>query len=213
MDVCLTEFAKLVPVWYDIYKDGEYYQEYCRLMDRLPQRADRTKHLGKNDLLRILRWGGDYWRFGRRFKHLNKLQDVWGKTGEAYRSEDPETAIRSLLDLKHWGLTYASKTLMFMDPWKYVALDRHIRRGLNRCLPSICDGRGKPERNSQARGYLKFLEVCRYLQDNVTAPAPLPDCNGRWRLADIQQAVFQFTKDKNCIVPNGHNPTPASSAR
>ena len=62
------------------------------------------------------------------------------------------------------------------------------------------------------RGYSSFLGTCQYLQDRLYAlGTPPPDhggsypnfpsaLNGRWLLADIQQAIFQFTKEDHFIV-------------
>ena len=217
MDVCLSKFAEMVPEWYERYKNdqnGGYYLGYCSLMNRLPQKA-KSLPLDKQDLLEILEWGRDQRTKGG--FQTNQPAYVQKQTGEAFSHSSPENAYLAVRRLANWGLTYASKTLMFMAPDTYVALDRkHMRRGLRQLIGRISDGRGKYELNSQVRGYLKFLGVCRNLQDELKTPPPVhsqnypnfpKDPSGRWLLAEIQQAVFQFTKEGNSIVPC--NTTPA----
>ena len=82
-----------------------------------------------------------------------------------------------------------------MNPSEYVALDQRIRTGLKQVLPAIRDA----DRTSMVRGYLEFLNICRELQENVKETGPGPQ--GEWRLADIQQAVFQFSIERGVIVP------------
>ena len=93
---------------------------------------------------------------------------------------------------------------MFMDPRRYVALDSNILK----CMEAILHG-------SSQESYLQFIDICRTLQKQVYAldvPAPVhgaefpnipKEPDGKWLLADIQQAVFEFAredKDNNRIV-------------
>lgn len=101
---------------------------------------------------------------------------------------------------------------MFMNPESYVALDKtHMRKRL-KCLHQSIRRIRDGDRNSMLKGYLKFLDICRHLQNKVyeleiPPHDPGPDYpnyprnhDGRWLLADIQQAIFQFCKEGNRIV-------------
>jgi hypothetical protein len=161
-------------------------------LERLPAKSARQGYLDLEDLCDIARWGGNQHGVIQRLCTRNSQSDVQAKTGEAFRYlGTPERAIGAVLDLKHWGLTYASKTLMFMAPSSYVALDRYrMQPALQGVLPRIWE-----YRSSMVRGYLDFLEICRTLK--VTArPGP----NGEWLLADIQSAVFQFASEGGMMV-------------
>ena len=195
MEICLEEFAKAIPGWYENYKLSKYWHGYCELLDNLPAKAARYGHLGLEDLYAIAVWGGSQHGIKQRLKSHNTDWEVRAKTAEAIRYfEQPKWAIGAVLDLEHWGLTYASKTLLFMNPKSYVALDRWIRTGLEHVLPTIRDA----DRASTIRGYLAFLDICRELQANIQKIGPGPQ--GEWRLGDIQQAVFQFAQSGGVIT-------------
>ena len=88
---------------------------------------------------------------------------------------------------------------MFMNPDKYAILDRtNIHNALKAILPAIQDGNGPAYRKSQAALYVKFLKHCSDLQHQVKGPGPGP--NGEWRIADIQQALFQYAQQGGKIV-------------
>ena len=99
--------------------------------------------------------------------------------------------------LKHWGVAYGSKTLTFMRPQDYAILDRWIRRALAPVLPEITDGR----LGSVVRGYVAYLDCCRALQHKVAAPPPLSTAKGRWRIADVGQALFEFARSGGVVQP------------
>lgn len=195
MEIRLEDFATVIPGWYEKYKLSDYWSGYFELLDYLPAKAARLGHLDLEDLCAIAVWGGNQNGIKQRLCKHNTESEVQAKTADAIRYfGNPALALGSVLDLKHWGLTYGSKTLLFMNPDHHVALDRWIRRGLNKVLPPIRDG----DRPSMLRGYVTFLDVCRQIQRDVkeTGPGPLGD----WRLADIQQAVFQFSQEHGVMV-------------
>jgi len=196
MKVSLNEFAQVLPDWYKKYTHSKYFQGYRELLDRLPAKASRQGYLDLEDLCDIARWGGNTHGVMKQLCDHNSQSDVQAKTGEAFRYlERPEWAIGAILDLNYWGLTYGSKTLLFMAPSKYVALDGYrIRPALKEVLPPIRDG----DRRSMVRGYLEFLRICRTLKD-ATGPGP----HGEWLLADIQSAVFQFASEGGTMAPEG----------
>jgi hypothetical protein len=139
------------------------------------------------DLCDIADWGGNQHGVKQSLQKDNTPSDVREITGKALHNlANPAKAIDAILELNHWGLTYGSKTLMFMNPREHVALDSRIRASLRQVLPPIHDGRA-----SQVRGYVAFLAICRTLKSSVKEPGPGP--KGEWLLADIQSAVFQFS--------------------
>ena len=195
--VHLSRFALAVPEYYNQFKDtSKYYEGYCNLMNLFPEKAKQYGYLDMGDLCDIAIWGGNDYGVMQNLCGKNSPDQVKAATRTAYRhigNGDAGQALRAVLDLYGWGLTYGSKTLMFMNPDEYVALDSHIRNALNN-FEEIRKFRYENE-NSAVRGYLKFLEICRYLQSQVKADPPFPGPGGRWRLADIQQAIFQFSKE------------------
>ena len=197
MEISLDEFALDLPEWYEKYTQSSYFSGYCYLLGCLPLKAARFGHLDLEDLCAIADWGGNQRGIKQRLRKHNTQWEVQAKTSEAIRYfYKPKWAIGAVLDLEHWGLTYASKTLLFMDPSNYAALDGWIRTGLKQLLPPIREA----DRASMIRGYLAFLEICRKLQDGVRITGPGPQ--GEWRVADIQQAVFQFAQKGGIVV--GH---------
>ena len=101
---------------------------------------------------------------------------------------------------------------MFMEPESYVALDgRHMRPILGALIGVARDGRSPGDIRSQLQVYVRFLDICHDIRQQVIAPLPIhdsvaypnfpEDSERRWVLADIQQAIFQFTKEGNAIIP------------
>lgn len=217
-EFCLCQFAELAYEYYREYKVGKFYEGrltksrkhipgYKELMGRLPAKARRGRGLDKRDLLDILKWGADQ-RTRKKFED-NKCSFVREQTRKAYCCSDSRQAFLEITKLTGWGLTYGSKTLMFMNPEKYAALDRkNMAPKLQKIIGSFGDGS-----DSQTQSYLKFLKVCREIQSKLTADLMTSkervatftnDSKGRPRLADIQQAIFQCTQEDHCIVPCSH---------
>ena len=187
--ITLDRFAAVVPGWYTEYMDSKYYQGYLKLLEDLPKKVESLGYLEIEDLCRIADWGGNQHGVKQNLCRHNTPSLVQAKTKEAIgHYKDPGRAIEAVMDLQKWGLTYGSKTLMFMIPSDYAILDGHIRRALAQFLPSIRDG----DRVSMVRGYTVFLEICAGLQREVRGP--VPGTQAEWRTADIQQAVFQFAQ-------------------
>ncbi len=208
MYMTLDQFGPEVPKWYEKYQNKcGYYPGYCCLLERLPKKAKRLGHLELEDLQDIADWGGNQHNVRKNLTEGNKPSDVRKRTGEAILCfDDPRRAILAVTRLHGWNLTYGSKTLMFMNPWKYVALDSHIREGLQPYFSNI----GIGQYSAPGIAYPAFLAICRDLQCKVNTPVPdpgpaypnyPPNPNGPWLLADIQQAIFEFARDGNCIVP------------
>lgn len=193
----LQEFASVLPQWYNDFKtSNKYYKGYIELLGRLPGKAKRLGHLEIEDLSAIADWGGNTNGVKQRMRSSNTPDEVQKRTAEASLHFDkPSQAIGAILELNQWGLSYGSKTLMFMNTDEFAILDSWIRKCLREVLPSTRDG----DRNSTIKGYSKFIEHCRDLQRLVAVPGPGP--NAEWRIADIQQALFQYAQTGGVIVP------------
>ena len=188
MQKSLDEFAIVLPEWYEAMIRSKYGEGYVDLLERLPAKVRRDGYLDIQDLSDIADWGGNQRGIKQRMKRRNTPQEVRQATAKAFQHlHEPGQAIRTIMELKSWGLTYGSKTLTFMDPTKHAMLDSWVRRTL-RDLPPIYDG----DQNSMARGYVAFLDIYRTLQLKV-GPA-------KWSLADIGQGVFHFGR-----CGRGHN--------
>jgi hypothetical protein len=84
---------------------------------------------------------------------------------------DPVKALSSLHPIKGWGMTYASKTLRFIRPQDYPALDSVLQGGIT-------------------KSYTELISICRKVQELASVPGPRPD--GSWGIADVEMALFQF---------------------
>lgn len=181
--------------WHQRYELSRWYRGYQALLAELPSKAKQFGFLELDDLLAIAKWGGNQHGVSARLMAKNSESDVRDKTAEAIRYfHKPKFAIGALLDLDGWGLTYASKTLMFMNPDQYGALDSNMRRGLKAVIGRMWDG----DRGSLIRGYLRFLDWCEMLRNATPRPGPGP--GGTWRMADAQSAVFQFCDEGGSVV-------------
>jgi len=196
MTVSSDDFARVLPTWYERYKLSHYFDGYRDLLVSLPLKAARCGCLDIEDLCLIADWGGNQHGVKQQLVRNNSPSYAQAKTGEAFRFiQNPARALEAVLGLKNWGLTYGSKTLMFMKPSEYGALDgARMRPALNQVLPPIRDG----DRNSMVRGYVEFLNFCRRLRSTIEELSPRQ--LDKWLLADIQSAVFQFTFEGGVIL-------------
>ena len=195
MQMSLTEFALVLPDWYDKFTtSNKYYNsEYARLLEQLSLKAGHCGYLELNDLRAIADWGGNQHGRKRLVSENNTDEEVRAKTAQAIRVIDnPQKAIESILGLKQWGLSYGSKTLAFVKP-SHAMLDEQMCNSLQQVLPPIHDV------NSSVRGYTAFLKHCTYLQGKVDARCP--ETEDQWRFLDIGQALFQFAQNGGVIVP------------
>lgn len=187
----LVEFSSQALKWYEQYTQSSYFVTYVKLEQRLSQKAMDKGYLEVVDLADIADWGGNQRGIKQRVQRGNSGDQVKQATTEAIRKLDsPSNALRAVLSINQWGLTYASKTLRFVCPRDYPALDQKLRKAINKTLlPTIYDG----NINSMVRGYLRFLELCRKIKHQVSVPGPRSA--GEWFIADIEMAVFQFVWD------------------
>ena len=184
----LDEFALVVPEWYERYKEcSDYYCGYVELLERLPDKVKCYGHLDMQDLCDIAIWGGNQHGRKQQLERYNTGEEVRTQTGETFlRLYNPTLALGAIRKLNQWGLSYGSKTLMFMDPYGYAILDRRIRE----CF--------KPPIPETRNGYVDFLAKLEKLRPNVPGSRPETQC--KWRIADIQQAMFQYAKSGGVII-------------
>ena len=105
--------------------------------------------------------------------------------------------MRAIAGMKHWGVAYGSKTLTFMRPADYGILDSWIRRALTHVMPPITDGNTR----SVVKGYVRYLDFCRQVQQNISGRPPYADAYGRWRIAEIGQGLFEFARSGGVLLP------------
>jgi len=125
---------------------------------------------------RVMRWG----RGDRNVSRV--LAQGIGMTtlvADAYTeavNNGPASGLAVLEPIDYLGIPFASKLLRFLLPDAAVILDSVMRENL-----------GYPE---SPRGYQTLLAECRSLLDHVRdQPYPLQE-NGRWRICDIEAAIY-----------------------
>ena len=194
----LNEFCSDLPEWYEASRHNEYWDGWRELLARLPAKADEMGYFDIRDLGDIADWGGNQHGVKQRMEASNTPDQVKRATSLAIgQLGDPAGAMRAIAGVKHWGVAYGSKTLTFMRPADYGILDSWIRRALVLVIPTIADGNA----SSVVKGYVSYLACCQALQRNVSAPPPAPAANGRWRIADIGQGLFEFARSGGVLTP------------
>ena len=182
-----NQFAKQLPKWYWIWREAN--PHYFPLEERLTHKADALGYLDMDDLVAITKVLGNPYNIGGKIQRVNTNDEVKEKSKEAIQQlNNPASALQSMMSIKRWGRTYASKTLRCICPSKYTALDSKLIRGINQSyLPST---------NNEAKRYEEFLNLCQQIRQEVSEPGP-SFRGGEWFLADIEIALFQFVWDKN----------------
>ena len=116
----LEDFAPRLLDWYIRYMErNDYAWGYVELMDRLPWKAKTLGYLEKEDLTAISVWGGNQRNIKDRMEKRNHPETIIDKTRNALLCSNDLGAIKAVSTLKAWGVSYGSKTLMFMDPLRY----------------------------------------------------------------------------------------------
>ena len=191
-------FCSELPKWYEGYTRNKYWVGWNELLARLPAKADALGYFEMGDLCDIADWGGNQHGVKQRMQFSNTPDQVKRATSQAIRHlDDPAGAMRAITVVNHWGVAYGSKTLTFMRQSDYGILDSWIRKALVHVIPMITDGNA----SSVVKGYVSYLDFCRALQRNVSAPPPVATTNGRWRIADIGQGLFEFAKSGGVLTP------------
>ncbi len=185
-----AEFAYHLPEWYEKYTKSKYFPTWVTLEKRLTRKAAEAGYLNLSDLVEIAKWGGNQYNRAGKVGRENTEEQVITKTKDAIQNlNDPRIALKALLNIKQWGLTYASKTLRAILPQNYAALDDRLLQNISRRYLS--------ETNVYEL-YVQFLRLCGQIRDNVSVGGPRKDMS--WFLADIEMALFQFVSDGGKIV-------------
>ena len=196
--LALDAFCSDLPEWYDASTRNEYWAGWRDLLARLPAKADELGYFDVQDLCDIADWGGNQHGVKQRMQSRNTRDQVKRATSLALKQlDDPAGAMQAIAAVNHWGVAYGSKTLTFMRPSDYAILDRWILRALVHVIPGITDGNAR----SVVKGYVRYLDCCRALQRNVSAPPPVTTTNERWRIADIGQSLFEFARSGGVLAP------------
>lgn len=194
----LDRVCRALPEWYDASTRNEYRDGWVELLERLPEKARRLGYFDMQDLSDIAEWGGNQHGVKQRLQSRNTPDEVRRATSLAIRHIDaPARSMREVARLKGWGVSYGSKTLTLMCPSQYAILDSWIRKALVHVIPEITDGNV----GSVVKGYVAFLDCCRALQLRVAGPPPLATTDGRWRIADIGQGLFEFARSGGVVAP------------
>ena len=193
----VEEFCSDLRNWYDVSTYNEYWVGWNELLDRLPEKAETLGYFDVLDLCAIADWGGNQHGIKQQMQSRNTPDEVKQATSLAITQLDnPAGAMRAIVSVNYWGVSYGSKTLTFMRPTEYAILDSWIQKALEHVIPRI-----HSYASSVARGYVSYLKCCRELQTNVAVPPPVATTNGQWRIADIGQALFEFARSGGVLTP------------
>jgi hypothetical protein len=184
------QFAYHLPKHYEGYTKGEYFPGWVTLEERLTRKAAEVGYLNLSDLVEIAKWGRNQFGIAGRVRKENTEEEVITNTKDAIQNlNDPRIALESLLRIKQWGLTYASKTLRAVSPQNYAALDSLLREHISERYLS---------ESNVYELYVQFLALCGQIRDDVSVGGPREDRS--WFLADVEMALFQFVRDGGEIV-------------
>jgi hypothetical protein len=144
-----------------------------------------------SDFIRaVCAWGG-YPGTAERVLSQNNWPDIQRQFGSAIAalSLDPpnlQSALRAVQDLRHLGLSFASKHLRLLRPDVCPVLDSTLSEKLGYPLDS--------------RGYQRFSDDCQkvaaFLQQ-LGVRNPLGRDGGKWFPADVEMALFVYIKDRS----------------
>ncbi|MDP3061882.1 MAG: hypothetical protein Q8O40_01530 [Chloroflexota bacterium] len=196
MNMGIGAFAKALPHWYGRY--GKWAPGLVALTSQLEQKVAQETinpgYLNMATLVAIAEWGGNQYNIKEQLQSNNTNAYVIAQTRGAIqllRGNGWKLALDRLMQIKGWGLTYATKTLRFICPQDHPAFDSLLRRGIVLAPPLA----GTPQ------GYERFIDICRQMQKRTSAPGPRPD--GSWWLADVEMALFAFVRnDGKLTIPS-----------
>jgi len=182
------EFAKQLPKWY--YKWEKANSEYFPVEQQLTKKANSVGSLEMADLVEITHVLGNPRNIRGRVQKANTNDEAKAKTGEAIQHlSELANALKSMMGIKQWGRTYASKTLRCVCPRTYAALDSKLIENIShQYLRS----------RNELKRYEEFLDLCEQIRQKVSEPGPRE--NGAWFLADVEIALFQFVWDGGKII-------------
>ena len=96
------------------------------------------------------------------------------------------SALRAVRQVRHLGLSFASKHLRLLRPDVCPVLDSTLSEKLGYPLDS--------------RGYQRFTDDCQKLAallNRLGVPNPLGREGGRWFVADVEMALFVYVKESS----------------
>jgi hypothetical protein len=143
-----------------------------------------------SDLVNIAVWGGNQHDIASKVLAQNTGAHVQIQTRQAIGDLNKGNWANALQELKgvnSWGFTYATKTLRFICPQKYPALDRLIRSQIK--VLNL-------KRNDAS--YRQFTKLCQQIRQRCSQPGPRS--GDAWWLADVDMALFAFSRNGNCLV-------------
>ncbi|MDP2729958.1 MAG: hypothetical protein Q8O55_05700 [Dehalococcoidales bacterium] len=171
-DLTINGFAKELPGWYRKYAGSRYFLGYEELESNLSQKAISQGCLEMDDLAKIAEWGGNQHGVKQRMMAANTEAIIREATQQAILNlADPVKALESLYPIREWGLTYSSKTLRFIRPQDYPALDSVLKGAVT-------------------KSYTELISKCRRLQELTSVRGPRADSS--WWIADVEMALFWF---------------------
>jgi hypothetical protein len=136
----------------------------------------------------VCAWGG-YPGTAKRVLEQNAWSDLQRQFDSAIAalSQDPpnlQKALRAVAQVRHLGLSFASKHLRLLRPDVCPVLDSTLSETLGYPLSS--------------RGYQRFSEDCQKaaaLLQRLGVHNPLGRADGKWYPADVEMALFVYVKE------------------
>ncbi|AGX88317.1 hypothetical protein [Candidatus Symbiobacter mobilis] len=183
----------------DKYDQFEWIASLERRFNWLRKNCEKGKTASIYLLKEMIQWGGSQNGTLQKFEdgiEQHNIQQLVLDTVSNLSS--PEKAIEAALKFPGMGLTYASKMLRFLDPERYGALDRRIRKAFSERLPEVLPKIYDAYDQSMVTGYVAFTEYLDHLKQKldkeiITRPKcnlPLGSGDSKWRAADIEMAIF-----------------------
>lgn len=121
-------------------------------------------------------------------------------------SDRPAQALLAVLNIDHFGMSFASKVVAFMNPEIAAVYDQVISErlrlaqdhGLREAYVSVKPAASKREQRRQAEKYEQWCRLCTAKgKELVQAGHTWQDWNGdrhRWRAIDVERAYFALGK-------------------
>lgn len=188
----VVQFAENLLKWYGMYGSWNpvLRQTTTFLENIISSKANKQGFLEISDLVNIAVWGGNQHDIASKVLAQNTGAHVQIQTRQAIGDLNKGNWANALQELKgvnSWGFTYATKTLRFICPQKYPALDRLIRSQIK--VLNL-------KRNDAS--YRQFTKLCQQIRQRCSQPGPRS--GDAWWLADVDMALFAFSRNGNCLV-------------
>lgn len=192
MNITRVQFTATLSEWYAMY--GSWNPNLRKLTADLegsiPSKVNNLGYLDISDLVAIADWGGNQHDIKFKVQAQNTNEHVQNMTKQAIHYLNKGNwgdALQELRKIHSWGFTYSTKTLRFICPQNYPALDSEIRSHIK--VLTL-------KRNNAS--YMQFIELCEQIRKGSSRPGPRS--GGLWWLADVDMALFAFTLDGNYLI-------------